>query len=60
MGGVGESYTCENCGGTFRKAWSDEEAQAESESLFPPQDLKRRDGRPGVGDNGAACLRPSL
>jgi DNA-directed RNA polymerase subunit RPC12/RpoP len=39
MSGIGESYTCENCGGTFTKAWSDEEAMAETRSLFPPQDI---------------------
>lgn len=38
--GIRESYTCENCGGTFTKIWSDEEAWAESESLYPAQDLE--------------------
>ena len=40
VSGTGESYTCENCGGTFTKGWSDEQAQAESESLYPAQDLE--------------------
>ena len=40
MSGIGEPYTCENCGGTFKKGWSDEEAMAEPEALFPPQDLE--------------------
>ena len=30
-----ETFTCENCGGTFPKVWSDEEAAAEAEELFP-------------------------
>ena len=35
MSGTGESYTCERCGGTFKKGWSDEEAIAEATALFP-------------------------
>jgi len=35
MSGTGESYTCERCGGTFTKGWSDEEAAAEAQDLFP-------------------------
>jgi nitrate/TMAO reductase-like tetraheme cytochrome c subunit len=27
-----DEYTCENCHGTFEKAWSDEEALAEAEA----------------------------
>jgi DNA-directed RNA polymerase subunit RPC12/RpoP len=30
-----ETYTCEACGKTFPKGWSDEEAAAEAEELFP-------------------------
>ena len=40
MSGIGQSYTCEVCGGTFEKGWSDEEAWAEAKSLYPPEDLK--------------------
>lgn len=29
------TFTCEMCGGTFGKAWSDEEAEAEKVELFP-------------------------
>lgn len=35
MSGTGESYTCERCGGTFTKGWSDEEALTEAQDLFP-------------------------
>jgi hypothetical protein len=27
-------FTCENCGGTFEKGWSDEEARAEAIGTF--------------------------
>ena len=30
-----ETFTCASCGGTFDKGWSDEEAAAEAEELFP-------------------------
>ena len=30
-----ETFTCEACGKTFPKGWSDEEAAAEAEELFP-------------------------
>lgn len=30
-----ETFTCENCKQTFSSDWSDEEAQAEYEALFP-------------------------
>jgi hypothetical protein len=30
-----ETYLCEECGGRFEKAWSDDEAAAERETLFP-------------------------
>ena len=33
MSGFGE-FTCDECGGTFPKAWSDEEALAEADGLF--------------------------
>lgn len=32
---VGETFTCESCGKTFPKGWSDEEAAAEAEEFFP-------------------------
>ena len=38
-GGVmGDDYTCEACGGTFAKGWSDAEAREESARLFPGED----------------------
>lgn len=39
MLGVSDDFTCAHCGGTFMKAWSDEEAQAEAEELFEPDEL---------------------
>ena len=39
MSGIGESYTCGRCGGTFEKTWSDEEALAEAESLWTPETM---------------------
>ena len=39
MSGIGESYTCERCGGTFEKVRSDEEAVAEAVSLWAPETL---------------------
>lgn len=27
-------YTCGNCGGTFEKAWSDDESDAEARQMF--------------------------
>lgn len=36
-------FTCDACGETFPKAWSDEEAHAEAEEVFPD----------GVGDDPA-------
>lgn len=29
------SFTCARCGGTFDKGWTDEEAAAEANDLFP-------------------------
>jgi len=29
------TFICANCGGVFESAWTDEEARAESERLFP-------------------------
>lgn len=31
----GETFTCELCEETFEKGWTDEEAEAEFEALFP-------------------------
>ena len=39
MSGEGEPYTCGNCGGTFVKGWSDEEAMDEALSLIPASQL---------------------
>jgi hypothetical protein len=33
------TFTCESCGGTFDKVWSDEEAAAEAEENFPGLDV---------------------
>jgi DNA-directed RNA polymerase subunit RPC12/RpoP len=35
---MSETFTCENCGKTFPKGWTDEEAAAEAEELFPGLD----------------------
>ena len=29
-----ETFVCDNCGGTFPKEWSDEEAEKESQKIF--------------------------
>ena len=34
-----ETFTCESCRGTFGKGWSDAEATAEAEELFPGIDV---------------------
>jgi hypothetical protein len=34
MSGEKDEFSCEMCGGTFPKAWSDEEAEAEYVRLF--------------------------
>ena len=36
MSGVGQPYVCGNCGGTFEKTCSDEEALAEARSTWKP------------------------
>ena len=54
-------YTCAHCGGTFEKAWSDEEAAAESLSIWGKLDdptticddcwqIVRPDRRPNQAD----------
>lgn len=35
-----DQFTCGACGGTFPKAWSDEEALAEAEDAFDPSELE--------------------
>lgn len=37
---MGESFTCANCGGTFEKTWSDEEAAAEAAALIPAEQFE--------------------
>lgn len=37
---TGGTFTCDLCGGTFPKGWSDEEAAAEAEGLFSPAELE--------------------
>ena len=39
MEGMSETFTCDHCGGTFEKLWSDEEAAAEAEEFFPGIDV---------------------
>lgn len=39
MSGIGESYTCDRCGGAFEKARSDEDAMAEANSLWTPETM---------------------
>lgn len=41
-----DTYTCEQCGGTFEKGWTDEEAQAEAERLW---------GEGGPDDPATVC-----
>lgn len=31
---MGDTFTCAQCGGTFAKAWSDAESEAEAKALF--------------------------
>lgn len=31
---MSDTYTCEQCGGTFEKGWSDEESAAEAQSIW--------------------------
>jgi hypothetical protein len=39
VSGIGESYACERCGGTFTKVISDEAAMAEARDLFPAEHI---------------------
>lgn len=52
MTGVGESYECSVCHGTFTKGRSDEEAHAEQASLWEPIP---GDEEPGIVCDG--CFR---
>ena len=36
---MGKTYTCAQCGETFKSEWSDEEAQAEARANFSPEEL---------------------
>ena len=36
---MSDTFTCANCGETFPKGWSDEEAAAEAEAIFTPAEL---------------------
>lgn len=49
---LGDPFTCDNCGETYTKAWSDEEAMAEAESLYPAEDLEE-----GIGVVCDACFQ---
>ena len=43
---MSEEYTCAHCGGTWEKAWTDEEAKAESKELglwIEPEDRQTAD-----------------
>lgn len=46
-----EHYTCERCGGTFLKGWSDDEAEAESEGMFGVKHASQNPGMAVVCDN---------
>ena len=37
------TFTCDNCGETHEKGWSDEEAAAEAQENFPGIDIASRD-----------------
>jgi uncharacterized CHY-type Zn-finger protein len=39
-GKAGEDYECAECGGTFERVRSDEEAMAEAHQKFDPKDLE--------------------
>jgi len=32
---MSDTYTCAGCGGVFLKVWSDEEAKAEKDAIWP-------------------------
>ena len=49
-----ETFTCASCGETHDKGWSDEEAAAEAEELFPGIDVTDPDEAPVVCDD---CYR---
>lgn len=35
---IGETFVCDFCKGTFLKAWSEEESQAEAEATWTPEE----------------------
>jgi hypothetical protein len=35
---MGAEFTCEACGETFPKAWTDEDAHAEASAVFRPEE----------------------
>jgi hypothetical protein len=39
MTGIGDEFTCANCGGRFVKARSDAEAMTEALNMYPAEDL---------------------
>lgn len=49
-----DTFTCANCGETYEKTWSDEEAAAEAAGLFPGLDITDPDAAPVVCDG---CFR---
>ena len=46
-----ETFTCQSCGNTHEKGWSDEEAAAEAQQNFPGIDLADPDEAPVVCDS---------
>ena len=46
-----ETFTCQSCGDTHEKGWSDEEAAAEAQQNFPGIDLTDPDEAPVVCDS---------
>lgn len=46
-----DTFTCANCGETYEKAWSDEEAAAEAAELFPSLDITDPEEAPVVCDS---------
>ena len=40
---MAEQYTCAACGNTYEEGWSDEEARAEYEDVFPGRDIDDAD-----------------
>lgn len=51
---VQQTFTCEACGETFDKVWTDEESRAEAEAVFAPEELAE------VAVVCSPCLREML